>query len=253
MDAQLALAEFPDCHSCGNFRAGPAAVCLACARRELTSPGADACPVCCQRLRPDGVCANDVCRSPDRRIGRIHALAYQTGALRRTINSYKYRGTRSWSLVLGRLLLGWLDENLADDRPDLIVANPGYSGPGGQQFAHAEAVLAAADGADHEDRWPFDTAAPPAIVKTRPTLKSADAQIWSKRVSGNELRAALRVTDRSRTTGRFVLVYDDICTTGTQLDVLAGCLFDQGQAARVEAVVLARATWRRSPGRGQTN
>jgi predicted amidophosphoribosyltransferase len=40
-----------------------------------------------------------------------------------------------------------------------------------------------------------------------------------------------------------VLVYD-ICTTGTQLDVVAGCLLDDGEAARIEAVVLARAPWR---------
>jgi predicted amidophosphoribosyltransferase len=41
-----------------------------------------------------------------------------------------------------------------------------------------------------------------------------------------------------------VLVYDDICTTGGQLDAVAGCLHDQGGAARVEGVVLARAPWR---------
>jgi predicted amidophosphoribosyltransferase len=36
----------------------------------------------------------------------------------------------------------------------------------------------------------------------------------------------------------------DICTTGMQLDAVAGCLLDDGGAARVEAVVLARARWR---------
>jgi predicted amidophosphoribosyltransferase len=41
-----------------------------------------------------------------------------------------------------------------------------------------------------------------------------------------------------------VLIYDDVCTTGTQLDAVAGCLLDRGGAARVEAVVLARAPWR---------
>ena len=93
------------------------------------------------------------------------------------------------------------------------------------------------------DRWPFD---PAAIVKTRPTLKSADGQAWSKRVSGNELRDALLVPDPARTAGQFVLIYDDVCTTGTQLDAVAGCLLDQGGAARVEGVVLARAPWRGS-------
>ena len=40
-----------------------------------------------------------------------------------------------------------------------------------------------------------------------------------------------------------VLIYDDVCTTGTQLDAVAGCLLDRVCAARIEAVVLAR-TWR---------
>jgi predicted amidophosphoribosyltransferase len=40
------------------------------------------------------------------------------------------------------------------------------------------------------------------------------------------------------------LLVDDVCTTGTQLDAVAGCLLDQGGAARVEGVVLARAAWR---------
>ena len=244
MTDQLVPAEFPYCHDCGYFRDGPARTCLACAGRQLTRPGEDACAVCSQRLDVAGMCPNELCRSSRRRIGRIHAIGYQAGSLRRVINSYKYEGTRSWSVVLGRLLLAWLDENVACDRPDLIVANPGYTGPDGADFAHAEAVLAAAARADAGQHWPFDTASPAAIVKVGRTLKSADAQAWSKRATGNELRSALRVPDPARTAGRFVLVFDDVCTTGMQLDAVAGCLLDDGRAARVEAVVLARAPWR---------
>lgn len=243
------LATFPACHRCGSFTAGPPQLCLACVRRQLPTPGADGCPVCSQRLRPDATCGNELCRSGARRISRIRAIGYQSGPLRRVINSYKYRGTHSWALVLGRLLTAWLEENCAADPPDLIVANPGYAGPGGASFAHAETVLAAAAAAAGGDRWPFDSS---AIVKTLPTLASASAQAWSKRVAGAELRGALRVPDRSKTTGRHILVYDDICTTGMQLDAVAACLLDQGQAARVEAVVLARAAWR-EPGLGQVS
>jgi predicted amidophosphoribosyltransferase len=39
-------------------------------------------------------------------------------------------------------------------------------------------------------------------------------------------------------------VYDDIATTGGQLDAVAGCLLDEGGATRVEGVVFARAPWR---------
>jgi len=41
-----------------------------------------------------------------------------------------------------------------------------------------------------------------------------------------------------------VLVIDDVCTTGSQLDAVACCLLDWGNAARVEGVVLARAPWK---------
>ena len=244
MASQLALAQFPDCHGCDNFRDGPARTCLSCANRQLTRPGMHACPICSQRLDPGDACPNELCRSSRRRISKVHAIGYQSGPLRQVINSYKYRGRRSWAVVLGRLLLGWLEETMADDPPGLIVANPGYAGPAGADFGHAEAVLAAAAAADACHRWPFDVGRPAALAKTRPTLKSADAQAWSKRATGTELRAALKVPDPARTAGRFVLVYDDICTTGTQLDAIAGCLLDEGGAARVEGIVLARAPWR---------
>jgi predicted amidophosphoribosyltransferase len=241
---ELRTAGLPDCPRCAFFRTGPVAVCAACASPQLARPGLDSCVVCAQRLGPDGCCPNELCRSPRRRISKIHAIGYQSGALRRAINSYKYRGTRELAVVLGRLLLAWLEQHMAADPPGLIVVNPSFVAPGGQEFAHTEAVLAAAAEADADGRWQFDTATPAAIIKTQPTLKSAYSQAWSKRVSGNELRDALHVPLPGRTAGQHVLVYDDVCTTGTQLDAVAGCLLDQGQAARVEAVVLARASWR---------
>jgi predicted amidophosphoribosyltransferase len=45
-------------------------------------------------------------------------------------------------------------------------------------------------------------------------------------------------------TVKAVLLIDDMCTTGTQFDAVAGCLLDQGRATRVEGVVLGRAPWR---------
>ncbi len=241
------VTSFPDCHDCARFRSGPAATCLACASGQVSRPGPDSCPVCAQRLATDGCCPNELCRHPGRRIARIHAIGYQSGPLRRAIHSYKYGGVHSWAVPLGRLLLGWLEQTMTADPPGLIVVNPGYPGadaPNAREFGHTEAVLRAAAAADAAHRWPFDTATPAAIVKTGPTLKSADAQAWSKRVTARELRDALAVPDPGRTAGQFILVYDDIATTGGQLDAVAGCLLDQGGAARVEGIVLARAPWR---------
>ena len=200
--------------------------------------------MCSQLLAPSGACPNELCGSPRRRIGKIHAIGYQSGPLRGAISAYKYRGARNMSGVFGRLLVAWLEQTLAADPPGLIVANPSFVAVGGQEFAHTEAVLTAAARADPGGLWAFDTATPAAIIKTGPTLQSADAQAWSKRAIGHELRAALKVPEPARTAAKFVLVYDDVCTTGTQLDAVAACLLDPGQAARVEGVVLARAPWR---------
>jgi len=240
MASQLPV-TFPCCFRCAHRSSGPPALCLRCASGRIQRPDADACAICSQRLLAGGRCPNELCRSPRRRIGRIRAIGYQSGPLRTAIYDYKYRGARDWAVIFGRLLLAWLDVQSAADPPDLIVANPSFVGPGGQSFAHTEAVLAAA--AHCAGPWAFDTGCPAAVVKTAATLKSADSQAWSKQAAAAELRDALRVPDRHRTAGRFVLVYDDVCTTGRQLDAVAACLLDQGGAARVEGVVLARAPW----------
>ncbi len=79
----------------------------------------------------------------------------------------------------------------------------------------------------------------------RATAQSANATAKAKRAAADELRSALAIPDPARTAGRRVLVYDDVCTTASQLNVVADCLQAEGGAARVEALVLARAPWRR--------
>jgi len=132
---------FPQCSRCPYVRTGPAAICVACARRAFDAIGTDACPVCSQQLNADGRCRNQLCHDPGRRISRIHAVAYWSGPLRRIIYDYKYEGATAWSGVFGRLLLGWLELHARDQPPHLIVANPTFTGPGGRRFAHVEGVL----------------------------------------------------------------------------------------------------------------
>lgn len=236
---------FPRCRRCPYVRTGPARICVVCAGRRFEDIAADACPICSQELEPDGTCPNWLCTDSRRRISRIHAIAYQSGALRRVINHYKYEGARGWALIFGRLVLGWLEQHATSDPPDLIVANPTYIGPGGREFAHAESVLRNAAKEDTLRRWPFDVADPPALVKTHATARSASATARAKREAARELRSALSVADPARTAGRRILVYDDICTTASQLDAVADCLLTDGGAGKVEGLVLARAPWRR--------
>jgi predicted amidophosphoribosyltransferase len=198
----------------------------------------------CSQIVQSGSCPNWLCTDPARRITRIRAIAYSSGELRKTILRYKYDGRRGWSVIFGRLLLAWLDQNLRDQQPDLIIANPTFLGDGGATFGHTERVTEAAATEDVLGEWPLDVEETRALVKTKPTTKSAASGAVAKRAAAIELRDALHIPDPTRTQDRRILVYDDVCTTGSQLDTIAGYLIDEGGAADVEGIVLARAPWR---------
>ena len=147
---------FPQCQKCPYVRVGPARICTACASRALEQIVQQACPVCSQMLDSDGCCPNWLCDDSARRIERIDAIAYWSGALRHRIHGYKYEGKAAWSVIFGRLLLGWLEANAAADPPDLIIANPTYIAPGSAGPGHVERILISAAKEDLLDAWPFD-------------------------------------------------------------------------------------------------
>lgn len=84
-------------------------------------------------------------------------------------------------------------------------------------------------------------------MKTKPTPRSAGVTAGPKRAAGHELRSVLQIPDPARTAGCKILVFDDVCTTGSQLNAVAGYLLDHGGAAQVRGLVLARAPWRPRP------
>jgi predicted amidophosphoribosyltransferase len=235
---------FPRCQRCPYVRVGPARICAECASEALERIVRQACPVCSQMLADDGSCPNWLCDDPGRRIERINAIAYLSGELRVKIHRYKYEGKTGWSLIFGRLLLGWLQANAAKVRPDLIIANPTYLSAGSAGPGHVERILRSAAREDLLEAWPFDVTDPGAIIKIGPTEKSAGRTATAKRNAGRELRAVLRIPDPQRTAGQSILVFDDVCTTGSQLNAVAARLLDEGGAAQVRGLVLARAPWR---------
>jgi predicted amidophosphoribosyltransferase len=234
---------FPQCPTCPYRLMGPAWICVACASKTLEAIASRACPVCSQRLDDDSPCRNSLCRERNRRVERIDAIAYLSGALQDKIHSYKYKGRAGWSLIFGRLLVGWLEAHAEGDPPDPIVANPTYIGPGQAGPGHIERIIRAAATADYDGRWTFDTGTPAVTIKRQATEKSAGKSLAEKRAAAAALRQVLDVPNAARTRGRDILVFDDVCTTGYQLNAVAGCLLDQGQAVRVRALVLARASW----------
>jgi predicted amidophosphoribosyltransferase len=215
-----------------------------CAGRTLEAIAPRACPVCSQRLQDDSSCRNALCRDPHRRVERISAIAYFSGPLQDKIHTYKYGGGTAWGLIFARLLVGWLEANATWNRPDLIVANPTYIDPAYPRPGHIEAIIAAAAVQDFDRNWAFDTTVPAAIVKMRSTPRSAGQGAAAKRDAAAAVREALLIPDPARTAGRHILIFDDVCTTGYQLNAVADCLLTAGRASRVQALVLARAPWR---------
>ena len=240
-------AGFPKCPQCPFFSTGTARRCYRCASatfEDVSYP----CPVC-KRARDgrDSPCGNPLCNDRDRSIARIDAIAVKTGPIDRQISRLKYDGRRGWATIFGRIVLGYLEAHRDPDEFDLIVANPTFIGPGSERtIRHTELVISAAANEDVFDEWAFDTASPRAIVKTGPTPRSAasGARYWDKVAAADALLDVLEVPRKRRTRGANVLVYDDVCTTGHQLDRVARVLLEHGGAAHVEGLVLARTPWR---------
>jgi predicted amidophosphoribosyltransferase len=235
---------FPKCPKCAYLRTGPPLLCFRCANRTMEQIANRACDVCSQILDDDGTCPNWLCSDASRRISRVDAIAYSSGPLREKILAYKYDGKTGWALIFGRLLLAWLEQNRPNNPPDLIVANPTFVGSDGRTTPHTELVIAAAEREDTMGKWNFDVVPPRAIVKTQPTERSAKNSAMAKRAAAVAHVDALDIPDPVRIAGRHILIYDDVCTTGSQLDGVAGKLLDAG-AEDVQAIVLARAPWRR--------
>lgn len=178
----------PGCPACPYRRMGPARICVACASKTLEAIAPRACPVCSQRIDDDSPCRNSLCRERNRRAERIDAIAYLSGTLQDKIHSYKYEGKTGWSLIFGRLLVGWLEAHVGDEPPDLIVANPTYVSPGQPGPGHIETIIRSAATADYDGRWAFDTGTSAAIIKTQATEKSAGRSFAEKRAAAAALR-----------------------------------------------------------------
>jgi len=169
----------------------------------------------------------------------VEAICLKTGPVDKLIKGFKYGEVGpGWRVIFGRLVLGWLQEHHQPDDFDLIVVNPTHPGRG---VRHTELILAAAANEDLLDEWPFDGGDPKAIVKTQETPPSATQRWRDKKVAADALWEALEIPDRRRTSGKRILVIDDITTTLLQLNAVAGILQKVGGATTVDGLVLARA------------
>lgn len=225
-------AGFPNCPRCFWLTGGTHAVCFACAARTLILP-ARPCPVCSQSLPSGTPCRNRLCSSPNRVITRISSIAVYSGDLADRIRLLKYDGRTGWALIFGRLVHGWLNANRHPAETDLVLPNPTHAD---RAVRHTELIVDSTRADDTRSMWSIpgtDT----YLVKRTVTARSANQTLEAKIQAARAHAAAVDI--RTPVDGKRVLLVDDVCTSGAQLEFLARKLIDHG-AASVEALVLAR-------------
>ena len=242
--------DFPDCASCRYARTGPWAICVQCASEQLPEIK-DPCPICSQEL--DGKpCRNQLCQEPpdNRPIDSISAITLHKDPLDITVRRYKYEGKYGWGRIFARLLFGHLEMNWSPDEVDIIIANPpnpkkDHTSP---DRDHTTRVIRLAAANDYRSRWPFDSDQDLAITKQKPTEQSAGQKLEGKKRAAKEHVEALELNHPDRIKGKRVVVYDDICTTGYQLNEVARRLKEEWDATKVYGIVLARQPWQDKQG-----
>jgi predicted amidophosphoribosyltransferase len=237
-DPHPSPAGFDACPACVYRTTGTPAMCFPCAAGHRAPSDRRTCAVCRQTLDVGGRCPNAVCALDDRFFSRIHTVSERAEEMWRAVYSYKYDpADRSWAAVLGRILVGYLDDHREEfARYDLITTGAIYVGPRAHRlWDYLRLVIDAAQREGPE--WPF---APGLIAKSGPTGRFLGISPEARReIAEGELRSVLSVPDPEQVAGRRVLVFDDIYSEGYSMREMARVLLDAG-AAEVAGLVLAR-------------
>jgi predicted amidophosphoribosyltransferase len=241
-------AGFGNCRRCPYLQTGTAAICYRCARRTIEDVAPERC-VTCDHPLPAGqeLCGNPLCnrQSEERQWEFVWAIAMRTGALDRAIKAHKYAGKWGWSLIFGRVVVGYLDANRDTFEDfDVIIPSPTYTGPHGDSYDHTGEIIGRAELED--DSWPFRR---DVMRKTRATPRLAQvAGGFPARalVAETEIAPALQVSRPEAVRGKLVLVFDDVFTSGLTLREVARKLRQAGAQA-VYGIVLARSRFKGKP------
>lgn len=138
-------------------------------------------------------------------------------------------------MIFGRLVLGWMQENLQSDDYDMVIANPTEPS---RPVRHTELILESADREDVGDDWPIS---PFALSKSRATTQSGGlgANWFTKWNAAQELKSTVTLSKGTGIADARVLLFDDIATTCSQFQVLSRMLLTWG-ASHVDGLVIAR-------------
>jgi predicted amidophosphoribosyltransferase len=201
----------------------------------------DACPRCAQRPT-GGTCRCLGCRREWSRIRRADAvLGYKRGDVERLVLAAKR--VERWAIVaLGRALAGWLLETGARRRYDLVLPVPFHRANLEGRSAHPLTAIYLDARPAVWRTVPLDDLAPPLLVQRHP--RSA-RRTRSERMRWRSVRGTVALAFPTRLLrGAQVLIVDDVLTSGATISECARVMLDEGGAAAVDAVVLARQPWR---------
>jgi predicted amidophosphoribosyltransferase len=230
-------AGLPGCKACPYLVTGTPAICFSCADRGREPLTGAACQVCGEPLAGDGPCPNTVCTLEDRAFSRIHTVSWRAEDVWTAVCRYKYDEDRDWAPVLGRVLVGYLDEHREQmQRYDVITMGALYVGPRARRlWDHLRLISDAAHAVG--PAWPF---VPDVITKSGPTGQFLGRGVETRRaIAEHSLRSALAVPHPELVAGRRVLVVDDVYSEGFSLREMARVLLEAG-ADEVAGLVFAR-------------
>jgi predicted amidophosphoribosyltransferase len=230
-------AGFPGCMACPYRMTGTPAICFACANGGAVPVPAAACQVCGQELVDGNRCPNTVCNLEDRWFSSVYTASWRQEEMWTAVSRYKYDQDREWAPILGRILVGFLEERRTElVGYDLITTGALYVGPRARRLWDTLRLIidgALAVGPD----WPF---VPDVITKSGPTGQFLGRSVETRRaIAEHSLRDALAVPRPEIVAGRRILVLDDVYSEGFSLREMARVLVAAG-AAEVAGLVLAR-------------
>ena len=229
-------AGFAACAVCVYRTTGTPAICFACANAGTVPTADPACTVCGQELSDDGLCTNTACNFDDRFFSGIYTVSGHAEEMWSAISRFKYDEDRTWAQILGRILVGFLEERRANlEGYDLISPGAIYVGPQANRlWDHLKLILDEAAGKG--PGWPF---ARGLIAKSAPTGQFLGKSPSERsEIAEGPLRAALSVPEPDLVAGRRILVFDDVYSEGFSMREMARALIRAG-AGEVSGIVLA--------------